>query len=264
VRSHPAELDRASPLPLWAQLEADLRRRLAAGCFTAGFPGELTLVQDYLVSRQTVREALRRLRADGVVVAERGRPPRIAVAAQLDQPLGALYSLFSSVEARGQEQRSKVLRLRIGRNAAVAARLGLESSTDLLHLERLRLAAGEPLALDRVWLPADLAGALIDSDFTHTSLYEELARRCGVRLQGGQERIAAVLPSATQRRLLHIDEGTALLAIERTACMGGRPVEWRETLVRADRFTLSVAFTPGIATHAALAGVHHPAPTSRP
>ena len=66
-------LDRGSPTPLWAQLRADLRRRLAAGAFGEAFPGELALVADYEVSRHTVRSALRELRADGIVVAERGR-----------------------------------------------------------------------------------------------------------------------------------------------------------------------------------------------
>ena len=72
------ELDRRGATPLWVQLLADLRRRLGAGEFSDAFPGELALVAEYRVSRHTVREALRRLREEGLVVAERGRPPRLA------------------------------------------------------------------------------------------------------------------------------------------------------------------------------------------
>src|SRR5215813_1406000 len=57
-------LDRRSPLPLWAQLRADLRRRLDAGAFDEEFPGELALVADYGVSRHTVRSAPTRLPAE--------------------------------------------------------------------------------------------------------------------------------------------------------------------------------------------------------
>jgi GntR family transcriptional regulator len=53
------------------------------------FPGELALAAAYQVSRQTVRTALRELRADGVVIAERGRRPRITGRALISQPLGA-------------------------------------------------------------------------------------------------------------------------------------------------------------------------------
>lgn len=64
---HP--LQRAGGSLLWQQLLADLRRRLADGEFAAAFPCELALVAEYRVSRQTVRQALRQLRVDGVVVA---------------------------------------------------------------------------------------------------------------------------------------------------------------------------------------------------
>ena len=255
----PSAVDRRSPLPLWAQLEADLRRRLDAGEFNKVFPGENALVAQYSVSRQTVRESLRRMRAQGLVTAERGRLPRLADGAQFSQPLGALYSLFSSVEARGSVQLSQVRRLEITSDGVVASRLGREESTPLLFLERLRLAGGEPLALDRVWLPAHIAGALLGADFTHTSLYDELAARCGVHLSGGQEQIRAVLGTAAERALLQVGADVALLGVDRTACSGGVPVEWRQTLVRGDRFAVTATFSPSAGPLVTLGGQHGPA-----
>ncbi|MDQ3763504.1 MAG: GntR family transcriptional regulator [Actinomycetota bacterium] len=239
----PRAVDRASALPLWAQVHTDLQRRLDIGEFTDAFPGELALVAEYAVSRHTVREALHRLRSDGIVVAERGRVPRVAGPAEIEQPLGALYSLFASVEAAGQVQRSVVRALDVRGDGVIAARLGLEESAPLLHLERLRLAAEEPLAVDRVWLPAELAAPLLDADFTHTALYDELAKRCGVRLSGGHEHIRAVVPTPAERALLGAGVGVAAFAIDRIGCSAGRPVEWRHTLVRGDRFTLSAQFS---------------------
>jgi len=61
---------------------------------------------------------------------------------------------------------------------------------------------GEPLALDRVWLPRSLAGPLLDADFSHTGLYDELAALTGTRLTGGSEVITALVPDATIRKLL--------------------------------------------------------------
>jgi len=94
-----ADLDRRSATPLWRQVLADLTRRVAAGEFTEGFPGEHALRAQYGVSRQTVRQALRTLREEGVVTAERGRAPRLGTPTEIEQPLGALYSLFASVRA---------------------------------------------------------------------------------------------------------------------------------------------------------------------
>ena len=240
----PRPLDRSGDRPLWAQLHDDLMIRLAAGEFASAFPGELTLTVEYGVSRHTVREALRRLRTDGVVTAERGRVPRLAPPTEIEQPLGALYSLFASVEAAGLVQRSITRRLEVRADGVVAARLGLEESTPLLYLERLRLAGEQPLAVDRVWLPAAPAAALLHADFAHTALYDELADRCGLRLQGGRERINAVIPTPAERTLLGIDAGIAAFAIERFGHANGRPVEWRHTLIRGDRFSVVAHFSP--------------------
>src|ERR1700754_2173661 len=128
-------LDRLAGEPLWAQLLADLRRRLERDEFGVAFPGELALVAEYGVSRHTVREAVRRLRDEGLVIAGRGRTPRRAEPAEIEQPLGEIFSLFSAVEATGQVQRSVVRTLDVRADGVVAARLGLEESAPLGHPE---------------------------------------------------------------------------------------------------------------------------------
>ena len=230
-------------MPLWAQLRADLLRRLNAGVFVDAFPGELALVEEYQVSRHTVRVALQQLRAEGVVVAERGRRPRIAGETTITQPLGALYSLFASVESAGLRQASLIRARDVRADGVVADRLGLEGSTPLFRLERLRLAGDEPLALDTVWLPAEIAAPLLEADLTHTALYDELAARTGVRLEGGRERIRAVVPTKAEQRLLAIPPATGAFAIDRLSHAGGRPVEWRHTLIRGDRFSFLAEFS---------------------
>ncbi|WIX78008.1 GntR family transcriptional regulator [Amycolatopsis carbonis] len=239
----PRTLSRSGSEPLWRQLQSELLTRLDDGEFTDEFPGELALAEEYGVSRQTVRQALRQLRADGVVVAERGRQPRVAPPAEIAQPLGALYSLFTSVEAAGLPQHSIVRTFDVRADALVAERLDLEASTPLVYLERLRLAGNEPLALDRVWLPADLAKPLLQADFTHTSLYNELARRTGVRLSHGREEVHAVIPTAAERTTLACAHDVAAFAINRLSHAKGRPVEWRHTLVRGDRYALTAEFS---------------------
>jgi GntR family transcriptional regulator len=162
---------------------------------------------------------------------------------EIEQPIGALYSLFQSVHAAGIEQHSIVRVLDIRADGVIADRLDLEGAAPLLFLERLRLAGPEPLAVDRVWLPAEFAAPLLDADFTDTSLYAELAKRCGIRLTGGQEHLRAVVPTNHERDLLQIDADTGAFAIDRLGLARGRPVEWRHTVIRGDRFSLTAEFT---------------------
>ncbi|GAB3164979.1 GntR family transcriptional regulator [Amycolatopsis sp. NPDC004378] len=239
----PRTLSRSGSEPLWRQLQHELLTRLDAGEFADQFPGELALVEEYGVSRSTVRQALRQLRADGVIVAERGRQPRVAPPAEIAQPMGALYSLFASVEAAGLTQRSVVRAFDVRADALVAERLELEASTPLVYLERLRLAGDEPLALDRVWLPAEVAKPVLQADFTHTGLYAELAARTGVRLDHGREEVHAVIPTAAERSQLACAHDVAAFAINRLSHARGRPVEWRHTLVRGDRYALTAEFS---------------------
>jgi GntR family transcriptional regulator len=121
----------------------------------------------------------------------------------------------------------------------IADQLGLEGSTPLVHLERLRLAGGDPLAIDRVWLPADLAAPLLAADFTRTSLYSVLAERTGIRLDHSRETIKAVVPTAAERALLRCGPDVACLSIHRLGRARGRPVEWRHTTVRGDRYAVT-------------------------
>src|SRR5699024_10828702 len=154
--------------------------------FVDAFPGEKVLAQEYGVSRQTMRQALRPLRESGVVTAQRGRSPRVRTDV-IEQPIGALYSLFASVESAGMRQYSHTLALDERRDPDAAQHLGLEPTARLVHLARLRFAGEAPLALDRVWLPARIAAPLLEADFSYTALYREMAERIGLFPRRGTE-----------------------------------------------------------------------------
>lgn len=242
----PDRLDRSAREPLWLQLRDAIAARIEADEFGgpngAEFPGELALVEHYGVSRHTVRLALRSLREAGIVSAERGRAPRL-LRARVEQPLGTLYSLFASVESVGMQQVSVVRALDERVDAHIAVRLGLPDEEPLIFLHRLRLADGEPIALDRVWLPAALARPLLDADFGHTGLYAELDARCGIRPNAGTEEVDAVTLLRPQADVLKAPAGAPAFLIQRLTCANDRPVEWRTTLVRADRFRIRSNFS---------------------
>ena len=92
---------------------------------------------------------------------------------------------------------------------------------------------------------AKLAGPLLEVDFARTSLYEELATRCAVRPDNGWERIAPELPTDTQRGLLLLEAAEPVFAIERLALDGERPIEWRHSVVRGDRFAFVARWSGG-------------------
>ncbi len=235
-------LERTSPVPLWVQLRNDLLARLDARDIAGEFPGELALATEYGVSRNTVRQAVRHLRDAGLVLASPGHRTKVAKG-EVEQLVGTLSSLFESVERSGMVQQSEVRDIGMRTCPPIAAKLAREGSSHLFYLERLRMADGDPLALDRLWMPEEIGASLVDADFSHTSVYRELASRAGRRITSGREEIRAVVPDAPMMAALEIGPEVAVLHIERLGCSDGVPIEYRETYVRGDRFRARADFS---------------------
>ena len=103
----------------------------------------------------------------------------------------------ASTRRRGSSRRARSRRARPSRRA-----LGLELGSPTLYLERLRVAAGEPLLLEQVHLPAERFPGLLASDLEHGSLYDLLTERYGVRVAKAREVLEPVLLRAREARLL--------------------------------------------------------------
>lgn len=237
-------LDRSSAMPLWAQLLRDLRVRLSDGEFAARFPTDQELVEEYGVSRHTVREAVRRIQAEGILDRRRGRGTYVRKP-DFEQPLGTLYSLFRSIEAEGTEQTSVVLSCESRVEPEIAEHLDVPEDAELFYLERLRLAGEEPLAVDRTWLPMPLAQPLLAADFGRTALYDELAMLCGVAPETGSEVIRPIIPDQADREQLGLAADQAAFLIIRKTSARGKALEWRESVVRGDVYSFRVDWGGG-------------------
>ncbi len=229
--------------PKWRRVLHDLEARIASGELTDRFPTDRELVERYQVSRHTVREAVRRLTARGVIERERGRGSHVS-ATEFVQPMGTLSSLFQAVEESGVAQTSDVLALDTRLDERAASRFGQDPSVPVVHLERIRFAGGISIALDTVWLPMDIGEPLLEVDFTRTSLYGEMERVHGFRPDAGSESITPLVPGPDLRQVLEMKRGEAVMRIERLGQHRGRTIECRVTLVRGSRLSLETSW-PG-------------------
>lgn len=69
-------IDRSADRPLYKQLADLLRERIVSGELAPGqdLPAQTTLAAEYDLGRDAVQDALGVLRAEGLIVTERGRP----------------------------------------------------------------------------------------------------------------------------------------------------------------------------------------------
>ena len=65
---------------------------------------------------------------------------------------------------------------------------------------------------------------------------DELKEHCGLYPEEGQERIKPMIPDPVHAKYLDMNEGEPALEIDRRTMAGGKPLEWRLTLVRGDLY----------------------------
>jgi DNA-binding GntR family transcriptional regulator len=236
-------VDRASPVPLYFQVAHQLEQAIESGALPAGtrLDNEIALAEELGLSRPTMRQAIQYLVDKGLLVRKRGVGTHVA-RSRVRRPVG-LTSLFDDLAGSGQEPTTTVLSHSVEpATAAVAAGLEVPEGTPVLALERLRCTRGEPLAILRNHLRADLV-PVEPEVLGRRGLYEVL-REAGVRLASATQSIGARRATPAEARLLDETRGAPLLTMRRTAFdERGMVVEVGDHLYRASRYSFELDLT---------------------
>jgi len=231
--------------PLWIQAVDHITREIAEGRLVAGarLPPERELCAELAISRVTLRKALLRLVADGVLQSSHGRGWFVAAGQQKDWP-NSLESFSETAERMGLVASSRILRA--GVSAASideAEQLAIAPGTPLFHLERVRMLSQVPIALDASRVPAVLVPGFEAIDFTGASLYQALAR-AGLDLFRAESTIEAKPADAYLAEHLGVDAGTPVLVMHQVVVdAGDRPIFSSDIRYAGDRYRLRTSFS---------------------
>ena len=248
-------LDRADPTPLHHQLAQALEDAIVHGRLAPGdrVEQEVTLSRRLGISRNTVRLALDHLVHQGLLVRRPGYGTHV-VRTPRSLPSGLLH--LRDLDEHDQHTSTTVLvNELLPAPADVAAALRIPPEHLVLHLRRLRLSDGEPLAVLENYLPGQLAD-VGGHDLAVTSLYTAM-ERTGIRLRVAIERIGARIGADTECDLLRQPSGTVVLTRRRlTHDEFGRPVEFGDHAYRSDRFTYSMTLVSRRTEHGTSPGIN--------
>lgn len=231
-------------IPKYYRVKQQLREHLDGSAAGEALPTERALSEAFGAARATVRQALQELAAEGRVVRIQGKgtfvlPPKLTI------PL-ELVSHTEAMRSRDLVPGSRVLELAsIPASEELARALEVPLGSDVVKIARLRLADGEPMAIETVHVPADRFTRIEERIHDWTSLYHLLTRGYDVELAAAEQTIETAVASPSEARILGTDSGAPLLLMTRRSwSTDSRPVEYTESLYRGDRYRFVTTMQP--------------------
>ena len=204
----------------------------------SAIPSERQLSVDLAVSRLTVRAALDELVREGYLVRRQGAGTFVAapkVAKGMD-----VSSFSEDMRARGLTPASRTLDLSV---VPAGARLGrllhVSPSEPIVSARRLRMADGEPMAIELLHVRASLVPGLTAGDLEQHSFYDLLVDRYEIEIAGGTQTVEPTVTNDDESTALGVPLHSPALLFERvTRTANGDVIEFTSSTYRGDRYRL--------------------------
>jgi GntR family transcriptional regulator len=236
VSNRPSTIDASVTAPKYQSVHDALLLTIEGLPAGTAMPTERELCLTYGVSRATVRQALGQLELEQRIFRRQGKGTFVA-RPKIEQRL-ELMSHTEGMRERGIVPSSKLIDVRrIPAGLDVGAQLGLSPKAEVLRIERLRLADGDPIAIEVLYLNADRFDGITAALSDNGSLYQLLSSNYGVELASAEETIEAVVAEGRDAALLKCQPGMPLLMLSRrTLDTSDQPTEFVRSLYRGDRY----------------------------
>lgn len=228
---------------IYLDIAAHLRDVVAKSDQGDLLPSDAELCELFGVSRMTARQAVQLLVNEHLVERRRGKGTFVAKR-PVPRALGSPLSFTESMRQRGLVASSRPLESRPAQaNEDDAMALDIKVGAPVFLIERVRLADGVPMAIERAILPTDIAAEL-NPDVGSGSLHAAFETAGHFPAKAHAE-VGARLSTEWEQEHLEIDPGTVVITEERTIFdQDERPLEHTFTVYAADRYSFSAVLYP--------------------
>ena len=231
------------PFPKYLQIREILARRIARAMRIGDrLPTEHELRTEFAVSRETVRDALAGLEADGIIVRSPGQGTFVA-----ELPSATAEARFTGLSedfSRFRLDTAAVVLFtgEVAPDAPVGQSLALAAGEKVLRIYRRRQIDGQPFSLHEAFLPVPVGQRVVAFDLQTTSIVDVLSRRLQLPIREHLQTIEAVAADVESASHLGTGIGAPLLQIARHFKLeNGDPVVYFRALYRSDRYYYTVA-----------------------
>ncbi|MBJ8101981.1 GntR family transcriptional regulator [Bacillus cereus group sp. N11] len=232
-------LQHESLIPLYHQLIERLKNSIEKGHWKLGdkIPSENQLMEQFGVSRNTVKKAIEELVQEGILYRIQGKGTFVAKP-KLQQSLMGFYSFSKVLKEKGLNPKDIILKIEeVKPNAKIKEALQLSENVNVIEMKRLRCAEDEPYILESSFIPKHVVTDIEQlKKVGEISLYDLFSQQFNTVVTRANEAFEPVLIRADESEYLQTEVGRPALLLERTAYdTNGVPVEFCISIVRGDR-----------------------------
>lgn len=248
---------KGGPVPRYYQLQEIIRERIRSGEWAPGslIPSERELCERYGISRMTARQAISGLEAEGLLYREQGKGTFVGQPV-IAQQLLQLTGFTEDMNARKSKPGARVLSAEMWpADEETAERLRIRTGQPVYRLRRLRLADGEPLAVELTRISFIGCERLLDHDLAEESLYRLLETAFDIPVLDADEELQADLATDDESELLQVPVGSPVLRTRRVmSTRRNHPVEYATSVYRGDKYRFYTRLTRDSRQHAGTKG----------
>ena len=208
---------------------------------------ERELTQIYGVSRITVRLALQELEKRGLVYKKHGKGTYVSEIREPAVDLSAAYSFTEQMRKMGKVPQTKILSFSVKQATEyLAHHLQIEVSESVIELERLRLADGISMMVEKTYVPANLLVGLTEKQLQEKPLYEIFSEDFGQVIRLAEEEFYASIALDNEAKILGIKNNSPVLhLIRKTYNEKNKIIEFTFSIARADQFRYKISHRRG-------------------
>lgn len=224
--------------PLWSQLYNIIQEKIEKEEYKIGdsLPAEMQMIEQYGVSRITIRQALDKLMKDGYIDRKRGKGT--IVIRQKEEVATVMRSSFTQLEEVGDKAQKKLLDVRvIPAPKEVADFFKITEGDNVLVMKRVIEVEGKIVTLFYNYI-SPIVPVTVKDNF-NGSLYKLLESK-GYKITSGKEEISAAISDKDDKIIFGLKESKAILKRKKFGFANGLPVELTYSRYLAEGYLITI------------------------
>lgn len=231
-------LDYTNSIPLYIQLKEKIEQKIMDGIYTGKIPSEREFIDEYYVSRSTVRQAIDALKQEGTLLKKPGRGTFVTLK-PINDWLGSLSSTSETIQRMEMKPGAKLVKaVRVQLPRRLQKLTGLREA---VHIKRIRYADHIPIGVENNYYPVEIGENIMAYDLNKVSLYDLLEQKLGVRSIEADQNIRSERISREDAELLGVSTSTSMLIAERNLMdVNANFIEYEFASYRSDMYSFNI------------------------